>query len=1478
MATLAAAIGIPAAVALYGAMKAEEARAAQFGPVADPGTQKALDAEKQKRIAAEAREAKLLADLASEQGKRSKLERRSALSMAAEDAFRRASPDVLATAATGVIGVWGVTNPRVVDALQAPAKNYIRRGTLWELYGVTRQAESVPQAGGAEKRKAEEADGEAKRAKLEDEAGDVDNGSPTPSTTASTTASNVGSVATTPASTPALGPTPAPKNSPPAVASMAPAPAPAVSSPPPPDVTPSSNPFDAPASASAYVPGTVAPPPQPAAASSSPLPDFPEDDGSSAAPSSSPAASDIPPPDEFTPIPEEAPTQSGMPAISTFLPSLGGPSTPPTPIRDMGYEAFAGEWLTQINAAKGTVIKGKEDTQEQEKLTRSNEEASRLAKALEESLTKAKAKMDADRPKIDKMYASLPADRRAEVDPMNDKLSKAINRTNALIVAAKGVQTAEQWQAMEEMYPGWRWAKQDLETALTNFSNEVTKRVPLSERLFGKKAAPAPAPAPPAAPLFTGVIDTSTPGAPAAAPAPAPEAAPAPVEDPRTSIHRDILVGSARAIQELDQQIAATKKVWNDAKAAREALCSMWGGKLSDYKGGPEEYEKVTQLLSTGEDALDTLTALRDAWVDFLGRYKRETDGIAFVSNDSFEAPAATQSIQTGGVIKPLVLLRSEYKKLVEMKAEGVPDITPGLLRTTQKLQAIRQRGRMSDLERVAEENERKIREEIRTQNKLPNLKLDCYPYRRKRELTAADAVAAAPFFTGVSDTSTPGAPVVVAAPTPNPELTVAEQNALVSAESEASYAKWVGEASQRAASAATIDTDTYDHLPAEEQAKWQYEPSKPNGYTGRGEDEPYYRRKTPSAVAAAPAPPSPEAIAKARQERLQRNAAATTAAAAAAAAAEVLAEDDAVFAEAAKDPRWKPADLKGIRDVVVGNKIMTVFTRIIDDYAHRREGRGSLSDLLGALGDLSGKLKDPESGEVIQSMLDQVKNAIDTKQREDARWEEKEEKATAAAVAEAADPNVQRISSDVYAKLTPEQRVGWEWEHGERPWDPAEYVRKPVGATEPPGPPTSLAFSRGAAPAPAGWQNAATLFKEAGKSALAVRIAKLAHMYPSTDKSEVARRIVAILRRYPRREWTSVLTGLETARRKVFRGEIPTPPWKETAEVLAQIQSPTPEPQGDGEGEATRAPDTDAEFNQIMEEIDGSPATGATSAVNRPLGEDVDVEAELAALGNTDRVAALDQELEAELAEPTAATPLPFSAPPPAAPAPAPAAVVVPPPMPTAAASPENQMPSTAAVPAVSAASPPPAPAPAPAAASPPPAPARSRRTSLGAPLGQLSPTQLASLYAPPEGRVRRSSASSSSENTVTPNEEGEFSGLSPLWARRKAAAAAKAASSPLSNKEIADIKKKITELKRVLKEAKNMSNAQAYELKLPEKKEELRFLEEQLQTVPRSPLWRRGGTRKRTLRTRRGVNKRNVRRTRRSKNRANRTHKNSR
>lgn len=146
MATAAAiALGVTSAVGLYGA-SAEEKRV--LGPY-DRGNQAQLDAERAKAQAAEARAAKLERDLQEERKRRERTESRSCNSPAAEDAFRRANPQILEKAAYGIIAELSIADPKLQDVLKAPAKSIFRRGTILELYELAVLAESSVQRGGA---------------------------------------------------------------------------------------------------------------------------------------------------------------------------------------------------------------------------------------------------------------------------------------------------------------------------------------------------------------------------------------------------------------------------------------------------------------------------------------------------------------------------------------------------------------------------------------------------------------------------------------------------------------------------------------------------------------------------------------------------------------------------------------------------------------------------------------------------------------------------------------------------------------------------------------------------------------------------------------------------------------------------------------------------------------------------------------------------------------------------------------------------------------------------------------------------------------------------------------------------------------------------------------------------------------------------------------------------------------------------------
>jgi hypothetical protein len=238
-------------------------------------------------------------------------------------------------------------------------------------------------------------------------------------------------------------------------------------------------------------------------------------------------------------------------------------------------------------------------------------------------------------------------------------------------------------------------------------------------------------------------------------PEPPTETTPA-LEKPSDSIHREILKTTPLSIKELKTRIRQFQKAWDNAKSARDSLCTT--ADLSSYKGGPETYEKITLLMKEGENEVYSMKELLESFQTFLVDYKTETEGIPFVGNESFESTRPPlppeEEGQFGGVFQALVELRSKFTEYQEQL--GQIKVTSGsieekLKKATEKLRTIRAKGPMTEEEKAIEENERTTREEFR---KSP-LVTECFPYNN----TAPSSV---PEETSSSATSTAIEPKVL--------------------------------------------------------------------------------------------------------------------------------------------------------------------------------------------------------------------------------------------------------------------------------------------------------------------------------------------------------------------------------------------------------------------------------------------------------------------------------------------------------------------------------------------------------------------------------------------------------------------------------------------------------------------------------------------------------------------------------------------
>jgi hypothetical protein len=194
------------------------------------------------------------------------------------------------------------------------------------------------------------------------------------------------------------------------------------------------------------------------------------------------------------------------------------------------------------------------------------------------------------------------------------------------------------------------------------------------------------------------------------------------LEKPSDSIHQDILKTTPLSIKELKTRIKQFQKAWDNTKSARESFCKVTKD-IGTYKGGPEAYERITEVMGKADEELFSMKKLLRLLTTFLDDYKNETQGIAFVRNESFE-----QERHIGGVFQGLIDLRSKFTKYQEDLAKSkvtTASIEEKLKKAIEKLKTIGEKGPMTPAERVEEEKIRKQGEEFR----LTPLITDCYPY-----------------------------------------------------------------------------------------------------------------------------------------------------------------------------------------------------------------------------------------------------------------------------------------------------------------------------------------------------------------------------------------------------------------------------------------------------------------------------------------------------------------------------------------------------------------------------------------------------------------------------------------------------------------------------------------------------------------------------------------------------------------------------
>jgi hypothetical protein len=384
---MAAELGLLAATAAVGFYGATAQEKRNFGPsAAAVGLQQSLDAAVKRANEEAAKAAKLANDLKELQTKCGELQKKSGSAMAAEDAFRRASPDVLKAAADCVIKKLNIVDERMKSVLQAPAKSTLRRGTLWQLYGLASQVEGAPpQKGGRDPPP-------------------LDDGSEDP--VAEGTADLDEKMA-------AAAGTPPP--------------------PPPPPPPPGPQPEDEKKRIQdeALAPEDVA----------DEIADVPMADPE-VAPPPAPAASDYEegPPSPTPEAPEVVPAPAPAPALTSLF------ATPPTSIRSMGYDAFAAAWVECIDAGKTALPAVREEQRVQTK----NQEDAIAAEMSNDLLGSAKAVVadaEGQMPELDIRAGTLTGTSQANAQMAKKKLEDILSLARDIAGSTPST-TAEQWQGL----------------------------------------------------------------------------------------------------------------------------------------------------------------------------------------------------------------------------------------------------------------------------------------------------------------------------------------------------------------------------------------------------------------------------------------------------------------------------------------------------------------------------------------------------------------------------------------------------------------------------------------------------------------------------------------------------------------------------------------------------------------------------------------------------------------------------------------------------------------------------------------------------------------------------------------------------------------------------------------------------------------------------------------------------------------------
>ena len=452
-------------------------------------------------------------------------------------------------------------------------------------------------------------------------------------------------------------------------------------------------------------------------------------------------------------------------ATAPMLPAIESPAGGGR-IRDTGYDAFADVWLKRIEEATVGVTGLKEQKKTTAAKAKEDSAAVRAADVLKVTLEKALTNAARDRIAIDDSSSALPDPIPESVTTAREKLDLLLERAKTLVGALPSVKTSEDYdktlrgeqigggffgstsEGPKDPQAGAKELKEDIAVALKEYKSAVqaaktsAPKIPLSERLFGKKT------------IFNRTIGESKPtGGP---------------------IHTNILAETPKTIEELKTSRKELQTIWDTAKSERDGLCRD-GGTLLDYKGGPEAYEKVTELMRQGETVLKDISRAIDDFETFQKDYAEATRGIAFVGDESFELTASEKAeaekplteeeiaalpqeqrdairmtsrteeeeadrqmriqgrlaqlkgnlgTQMGGAFTDLVELRNRYISLQNTKPV-VGDSTPRLEKSIQKLREIRAAGQMTPEQKVEEEGERAIRAEFRT-TPLPT---ECLPY-----------------------------------------------------------------------------------------------------------------------------------------------------------------------------------------------------------------------------------------------------------------------------------------------------------------------------------------------------------------------------------------------------------------------------------------------------------------------------------------------------------------------------------------------------------------------------------------------------------------------------------------------------------------------------------------------------------------------------------------------------------------------------